>query len=91
MHCQHLVGRLGRHRLVTICLCAYLGSTALVSRSVASEETDILEITVGAPTLLHSLNYQNASSISGSRTGVVAAFYPKPPRHYRTSSDGGVT
>jgi protocatechuate 3,4-dioxygenase beta subunit len=91
MYCQHLVGRLGRHRLVTICLCVYLGSTALVNRSVASEETDILEITVGAPTLLHPLNYQNAASLSVSRTGVVAAFYPKAPQYYRTSTDGGVT
>ena len=64
---------------------------ACESKVSAAEETEILNITIGAPTLLHSLNYNNAASISGSRTGVVAAFYPKPPRHYRTSSDGGVT
>ena len=57
----------------------------------AENETEILNITVGEPTILHDVEYQNASSISGSRTGVVAAFYPKPPRQYRTSSDGGVT
>jgi protocatechuate 3,4-dioxygenase beta subunit len=61
------------------------------SKPAAAKETEVLKITVGKPTLLDPLNYQNAASISGSRTGVVAAFYPTPPKHYRTSSDGGVT
>lgn len=52
---------------------------------------DVLEITVGEPTLLHSMRYQNAASVSVSRTGVVAAFYPKRPAFYRTSTDGGIT
>ena len=60
------------------------------SEVAAAEETEILKITVGKPILLDPLTYFNAASISGSRTGVVAAFYPTG-RRYRTSSDGGVT
>ena len=79
------------------CLVAIVSSIVVLivgfaceSRSAAAEETEILKITVGKPTLLHPLQYQNAASISGSRTGVVAAFYPAA-RRYRTSADGGVT
>lgn len=59
-----------------------------------SDQTDVLRITVGQPTLLSLITNQNTSSLSVSRTGVVAAFYPKPgtgPKYYRTSTDGGVT
>ena len=80
------------------CLVAIVSSIVVLivgfaceSKPAAAEETEILKITVGQPTLLDPLQYQNTASISGSRTGVVAAFYPKPPRHYRTSSDSGVT
>ena len=80
------------------CLVAIVFSIAILivgfgceSKPSAAEETEILKITVGEPTKLHDMVNQNTASISGSRTGVVAAFYPKPPRHYRTSSDGGVT
>ena len=78
---------------IVIVSCITLVSLAmeLTGGSAKAEEAEILNITVGQPTVLHDLQYQNAASISGSRTGVVAAFYPKPPRHYRTSSDGGVT
>jgi len=54
------------------------------------DETEILNITVGKPTLLDNLEYQSYSSVSGSRTGIVAAFYPWK-KVYRTSADGGVT
>ena len=40
------------------------------------DETEILNITVGQPTLLHPLTYQSYTSVSISRTGAVAAFYP---------------
>jgi len=84
------------HKLVIVsCVALVCLAMGMAAESAKAEETEILNITIGEPTLLHSLNYQNVSSISGSRTGVVAAFYPKPPqnrpRHYRTSSDGGVT
>ena len=61
------------------------------AKSAAAEEIEILKITVGKPTFLHPMRYQNAASLSISRTGVVAAFYPKAPKYYRTSTDGGVT
>ena len=82
-----------RDRLVAIVfsILVVIVGFACESKPAAAKETEILKITVGKPTLLHPLQYQNAASISGSRTGVVAAFYPKPPRHCRTSSDGGVT
>ena len=62
--------------------------------------SEILQITVHEPTLLSPVIMQNSASLSASRTGVLAAFYPKPgiepdspmgPRWYRTSTDGGVT
>ncbi len=61
------------------------------AKSAAAEEIEILKITVGEPTFLHPMRYQNAASLSVSRTGLVAAFYPKGPKYYRTSTDGGVT
>ena len=51
---------------------------ACESRSVAAEEIEILKITVGQPTKLSDLVKQNTASLSVSRTGTVAAFYPKP-------------
>jgi hypothetical protein len=57
-------------------------------------QTEILRITVGKETFLSPQRYQNCSSLAISRTGVVAAFYPKPgtgPRFYRTSGDGGLS
>ena len=67
---------------------------ACESKASAAEETEVLKITVGEPTKLSDLVNQNTASLSVSRTGVVAAFYPKPgtgPKFYRTSTDGGVT
>ena len=79
------------------CLLAIVSSIVVLivgfaceSKASAAEEAEVLKITVGQPTLLHPLQYQNTASISGSRTGVVAAFYPAA-RRYRTSADGGVT
>jgi hypothetical protein len=57
-------------------------------------ETELLEITVEKPTLLSNRVNQNTASLAISRTGVVAAFYPKHrtgPKFYRTSSDSGRT
>ncbi len=63
-------------------------------RSAEAEEADLLKVTVGKPTRLSSLTYQNTATVAVSRSGVVAAFYPKPgkgPFFYRTSKDGGET
>ena len=48
--------------------------------SAKAEGTEILKITVGKATKLTSQTYQNTSAMTGSRTGTVAVFYPKPPR-----------
>jgi len=56
--------------------------------------TEILQITVGEPTFLSPTTYQNTASVAVSRTGCLAAFYPKPgspPSFYRTSTDAGHT
>ena len=42
------------------------------------DETGILKITVGEPTKLGELVSQNSGGVAVSRTGVIAAFYPKP-------------
>ena len=76
---------------IVFCMATIVPDAGCEVQPAVEEETEILKITVGEPTLLDLPNFQNAASISGSRTGVVAAFYPKPLRHYRTSSDGGVT
>jgi hypothetical protein len=52
----------------------------------------VLKITVGEPTFLSHLSYQNTAAVAVSRTGTVAAFYPKPgegAKYYRISNDGG--
>ena len=75
--------------VIVSCIALVCLAMGMAAESAKAEETEILNITIGEPTLLHCLNYQNAASISGSRTGVVAAFYPW--NHlYRTSADGGV-
>ena len=64
------------------------------SEVAAAEETEILKITVGQPTKLSNVVYTNTASVAVSRTGVVAAFYPKRgtgPNFYRTSTDLGKT
>ena len=80
------------------CLIAIVFSIAVLivgfgcePEPAAAEETEILKITVGEPTFLHPMSYQNSAGVAVSRTGVVAAFYPKPAKYYRTSTDGGVT
>ena len=62
--------------------------------AAVEEETEILKITVGEPTKLSDLVNQNTASLAVSRTGTIAAFYPKPgtgPKFYRISTDGGLT
>jgi len=78
---------------VLFCLSVCLGSNEPGSRCLANEAEE-LRITVGEPTKLSKLAYQNTASLAVSRTGVTAAFYPKPgtgAKFYRTSSDGGRT
>ncbi len=75
--------------MMIACLCVGAGA-----RPVTAEQSEILRVTVGEPTFLSDRRYDNCASLAVSRTGVVAAFYPKPetgPRYYRTSADGGVT
>ena len=53
-----------------------------------------LNITVAPRTKLSTLQYESASGLAISRTGVVAAFYAKPmlsQLFYRTSTDKGLT
>jgi len=85
---------IGRAFLPGSAVCfAIMGLTAVADG--AGDGVETLKITVGAPTRLSDLTYDNKSSLSVSRTGVIAAFYSevlgKAPRHYRTSTDGGVT
>ena len=68
--------------------------TCLEARIAGEDETEILNITVGQPTFLSTLQYQNSASVAVSRTGTVAAFYPKLDiggMFYRTSTDAGRT
>jgi hypothetical protein len=55
----------------------------------------MLEIAVGEPTFLSATTYQNSASVAVSRTGITAAFYPKPDAgpvsFFRTSPDAGGT
>ena len=41
------------------------------------DEADVLKITVGEPTLLSPLVFQNSASVAVSRTGAIAAFLSK--------------
>ncbi len=78
---------------VMFCIAAIVPDAGAMDPA-AAEETEILKITVGTTTKLTSQSYQNTSSVLVSRTGVVAAFYPTPPRGrpmYRFSKDGGKT
>ena len=79
-----------RRWICLICCCA----TAGLGVKRLHAESEVLSITVGPPTPLSKLAYQNSASLAVSRTGVTAAFYPKPgtgPKFYRTSTDGGTT
>ena len=83
------------HKPVTVSCVALLCSSIVVTATPAeAEEAEILRITVGQPTKLSNVVYTNTASVAVSRTGVVAAFYPKRgtgPNFYRTSSDLGRT
>ena len=59
----------------------------------AAEETEVLQITVGEPTFLSPVRYQNSAGVAASRTGTVAVFYPTPSSgtQYRISHDSGRT
>ena len=80
--------------VIVSCVALVCLAMGMAAESAKAEETEILNITIGEPTLLNPFLYQNTASVSVSRTGVVAAFYPTPakrPRFYRTSTDGGET
>ena len=81
---------LARTLICLICCCDAVGWKIKCLRA----ESEVLSITVGPPTTLSNLAYQNSASLAVSRTGVTAAFYPKPgtaPNFYRTSTHGGAT
>ena len=63
------------------------------AKASAAEETEVLKITVGKPTFLSTQGYQNTAVVAVSRTGTVAAFYPKPGGAVfsRISTDAGRT
>lgn len=75
-----------------LCLAiVVLGATAT---TLAEQLTEVLHINVAEPTKLSDRIYQNTATLMRSRTGVVAAFYPKPrtgPSFYRLSTDRGHT
>ena len=77
--------------VTVLCILA----TEFIPATVAGEDTTAaLNITVGEPTKLSDLVNQNAASVAVSRTGIIAAFYPKPgtnPKFYRISKDSGRT
>jgi hypothetical protein len=85
--------QISRTWLFVTALCIL--AMGLIPAAVAAEdETEILKITTGTPTNLSNCLYQNTASVAVSRTGVVAAFYPKRgtgPDFYRTSTDLGRT
>ena len=83
---------IGRMLLLGTAICVMV--TGFIPAATAKEEIDVLKITVGQPTLMSKLRYQNSAAVAVSRKGTVAAFYPKPDkgsRYYRTSNDGGWT
>ena len=83
------------HRILIVsCIAVFGPSVGLTAESSQAQETEILKITVGEPTFLTPVRYQNSSSVAVSRTGTVAAFYMKPgtgPKFYRISKDAGRT
>ena len=84
---------IGRALLFVTALCS-LAMGFIPAAVAAEDETEILNIIVGKPTFLSSLQYQNSASVAVSRTGTVAAFYPKLDiggMFYRTSTDAGRT
>ena len=76
--------------VIVSCIALVCLAMGLAAESAKAEETEILKVTVGEPTVLDPRQYQSYASVSVSRTGVVAAFYPWKHLH-RTSTDGGVT
>ena len=69
--------RINRAFLLATTMCILV--MGFTPAAVAGEdETEILKITVGQPTLMSKLRYQSSAAVAVSRTGTVAAFYPKP-------------
>ena len=78
---------------IVLCLIVLCTATGCTVESAQAEEIEILKITRHTPTKLSPLRQQNTSSLSRTRSGVVAAFYgyDGAPRFFRTSTDGGLT
>lgn len=65
---------------LVLCLIVLCTATGRTAGSAQAEEIEILKITVGEPTKLTDQVNQNTASLAVSRTGTIAAFYPKPPK-----------
>ena len=90
MYYDRPIGRILRHGAAVPLVAAGCCSSA----AGLEQETEILDISIGTPVVLSDLVYQNTSTLMVSRTGVVAAFYPKAgtgPKFYRRSTDRGHT
>ena len=84
---------IGRAFLLTASMCILVMGITATAMS-AENDTEILKITVGKATKLTPMSHQNTSKVMASRTGVVAVFFPKPPRgikKYRVSTYAGLT
>ena len=93
MYKHKLIGR--TFLFVTV---LYIVAMGFIPASIAGEdETETLNITLGAPTKLSNLVYQNTASVAVSRTGVVGVIYQSGKWSssqvfgYRVSTDGGET
>ena len=89
--CKHK--QISRTLLFVTALCIL--AMGLIPAAVAAEdETEILKITVGEPTLLDPSRPRGEASVAISRTGTVAAFFAKSgdgAKFYRISKDAGRT
>ena len=86
-NCLYVIG-------IMLSIATIVPDTGCAVQAAAEEETEILKITVGKPTQLSDEVNQSTASVAASRTGTVAAFYPKPgteAKFYRISKDGGQT
>ena len=84
--CLYVIG-------IVFCIAAIVPNAGAANPAPA-EETEILKVTVGEPTLLDPRILQNRASLAASRTGELIVFYPFGPREYRIcriSKDAGLT
>ena len=79
-------------RSARLCMVIIGLGVGLAGRSIPAEAAATLDITVGSPTQMGTLQNQNTNRLSVSRTGVVAAWYPTASgTRSRASTDAGLT